>query len=383
MTSYPRLASRRFPRRRFLQVSAAAISGMALANCRQTTPGGESSPAAAPAAQSPAGSPTASGTLNIYTWADYSSEELYKRFTDKTGIQVVADVYDSNEVMLAKMQAGGGSQYSILYPSDYMVRQMIELGLLSELDPSRLQGMDTLRDRWQNPPYDPNNQHSVPVSWGTTGLIYNTDRITAAPTDWNFMWEQQAVLTPRKLTLLDDVRETMGATLKSLGYSYNATDPKQIEAAYNRLVKLKPAIASFESFGWEDRLIAGDLSMSMTYSLLGNILPADNPKLKYVIPQSGSSLWTDTMVIPKTAPNVDAAYAWINFMLEPENASFAVSQLKFATPSAPAFDLLPTELKENQTLFPPEDLLAKCEGIAAVGDALNLYDQFWTQLKSA
>jgi spermidine/putrescine transport system substrate-binding protein len=180
------------------------------------------------------------------------------------------------------------------------------------------------------------------------------------------------------------VRETLGATLASLGYSYNTTDPQQIEAAFERLRELKPAIAQFSSFGWEDQLIAGDLDLCMTYSHLGNALPAEHPNLRYVIPASGSSLWTDTMVIPKDAPNPAAAYAWLNFMLEPENAAFAVQRLGFATPSQAAFDRLPAELQASETLFPPQTVLANCEGIAPLDEATAArFDRYWTELTSA
>jgi len=367
-------------RRRFLKYSLAALSGVALANCQRPSANLSASP---DAASSPTTSPAANNEpLHIYTWADYLSEEVNQRFTEATGIEVVADVYDANEVMLAKLQAGGGNQYSIIYPSDYMVREMISLDLLTPIDKTRLTGLDSLIDRWKNPPYDPDNAHSIPVSWGTTGFIYNNEVINPGPDDWDFVWDNKESLS-RRMTLLDDVRETMGATLKSLGYSYNSTNEQELQAAYEKLRELKPHVASFESFGWEDRLIAGDLDLCMTYSILGNALTAENPQLTYVIPSSGSSVWTDTLAIPKTAPNVDAAYAWINFMLQPENSSLAVTNLRFATPNQLAFDQLPAELKEDEKLFPPESILAKCEGITPVGDAIAIYDELWTQLRSA
>ena len=164
-------------RRRFLQIAAAAFSTAALANCAQ------SSPNAAPAD---------ARTLYLYTWGDYSSETLYQKFQQETGIKIVADVYDSNETMLAKLQAGGGDQYSLIYPSDYMVRQMIDGNLLLKLDTAKLKGVENLIDRWQNPVYDPQSAHSVPFNWGTTGIIYNTKLIKADPQDWNFIWEPSA-----------------------------------------------------------------------------------------------------------------------------------------------------------------------------------------------
>jgi spermidine/putrescine transport system substrate-binding protein len=371
-------------RRRFLQFSAAALSTLALSNCQNTTSTSTSTELTSPEASPspPSGSPQASGPLNLYTWADYSSEDVYKRFTEKTGIAVVADTYDSNETMLAKMQAGGGNAYSILYPSDYMVKQMIELGLLTPIDRSQIKGMETLMEKWQSPPYDPDNTHSVPISWGTTGFIYNKQELSPGPTDWDYLWDNQDKLSGR-ITLLDDVREVIGASLKSLGYSYNSTDPAELEEAYQKLLELKPAIASFQTYGWEDQLISGDLLLSMTYSVLGNALSADNPDLEYVIPNSGSSVWTDTMVVPKSAPNVDAAYEWINFMLEPENAAFAIEQLKFASPNQAVVDILPTELTSNEKLFVPTETLNKFEGIAPVDEATEMYDRYWTELKSA
>ncbi|HIK46081.1 MAG TPA: spermidine/putrescine ABC transporter substrate-binding protein [Leptolyngbyaceae cyanobacterium M65_K2018_010] len=366
-------------RRQFLHGAAATLSTLALANCQRSRP--LSSPVSPGATESTV--TDRNPPLYLYTWADYADEDLFDRFTQATGIKVVGQTYDANEVMLTKLQTGAGQQFSILYPSDYMVQQMVDLDLLTRLDHDRLPRLADLRSPWQNPVYDPNNAHSVPLSWGTTGLIYDTTQIDPGPTDWDFLWDSPSTLAG-KLTLLDDMRETLGAALHALGYSYNATDPNQIRAAFDRLQILKPAIAAFQSFGWENQLLAGDLALCMTYSHLGNALPAEHTHLKYVIPRSGSSLWTDTMVIPKTAPNPEAAYAWLNFMLEPENAAFAVGKLGFATPSQAAFELLSPELQQRETLFPPESVLAKCEGIAPLDPASSaLFDRYWTELTSS
>lgn len=366
----------RLGRRRFLQASAAAVSGVVLSNCRQNlATSSAGSDAASPAAN------TDSNTLHIYTWADYTTDELVQQFTEKTGINVVIDIYGDNETMLARLQAGGGDAYSIIYPSDYMVQEMIGLDMLMEIDKSRLQGMDNLNEKWQSPTYDPNNAHSVPFSWGTTGLIYNKGMLETNPQDWDYLWENAEQLSNR-LTLLNDMRETMGAVLKSLGYSYNSTDPAELEAAYERLVELKPYISNFMSYGFEEQILGGDLIVVMGYSSDGIEVMVEDDNLDYVVPQSGSSLWTDTLAIPKTAPNVDAAYEWINFMLQPEVTRKGVEDLYFSTPNTAAFELLPDNLKNNTRLYPPEEVLAKCEGIAPVGDTTALYEQYWTELTS-
>ncbi|RZM79250.1 ABC transporter substrate-binding protein [Leptolyngbya iicbica] len=371
-------------RRRFLQGSAAAIAGVTLANCRQNI-ADQATPEADPAATTPEGGGASggdSGVLHVYTWADYTNDEMVNAFTEQTGIEVIVDIYDSNETMLAKMQAGGGDAYSIIYPSDYMVQQMIELNMLTKLEKERISGIENIFDKWQDPVYDPGNSFSVPFAWGTTGLLYNTDIITDTPTDWDYLWENSSALSKR-MTLLDDVRETMGMVLKSLGYSYNSTDPAEIEEAYERLIEIKPDLASFMSFGFEDGLLSGDLAVVMAYSVDALSSIAEDETLNYIIPESGSSVWTDTLVIPTTAPNVDAAYEWINFNLQPEIAQLNTETLFNATPNQVAFENLSDEFKNDEKLFPPEDLLAKCEGIAPVGDASSIYDEFWTRATSA
>jgi spermidine/putrescine transport system substrate-binding protein len=361
-----------------LQGTAAAVAGVTLSNCRTGISTVQDDDAASTASNG-----GDDQTLHIYTWADYTNEALAAQFTEKTGIDVVIDIYDSNETMLAKMQAGGGDAYSLIYPSDYMVQQMIELSMLSELDAARLVGMENILDKWQDPVYDSNNAHSVPFSWGTTGLLYNKDAVSGTPEDWDYLWDNQSDLA-RQITLLDDVRETMGAVLKSLGYSYNSTDPAELEEAYERLVEIKPALASFMSFGYEDALLGGDLAIVMAYSVDAIAATLEDDRLEYFVPASGSSVWTDTIVVPTSAPNVDAAYEWINFMLEPEVATTAVESLYFATPNAASLEMLSDELTENEDLFPSEEILATCEGIAPLDkETSDLFDEYWTQLTSA
>ncbi|WP_445244235.1 ABC transporter substrate-binding protein [Microcoleus sp. OTE_8_concoct_300] len=367
--------SRIFPanstRRQFLKNSAAAISGLAVSSCGWRLADVQSAPTVKGSADQ----------LYIYTWAGYTDNALLKRFAEKTGIRVVADVFSSNEEMLARVQAGGARAYSIIYPSDYMVVQMTELGLLSPLDHSNLGGLDRLKKQFQNPVYDPGNRYSVPLSWGTTGLIYNTEQLKEAPEDWNYLWDHKQELA-RRMTLASDVREVMGAALRMLGYSLNSTNQEQVKQAYEKLVELKPAIASFTTDAWRPQMLTGDLKVAMCYSSDANEVISDNDKLKYVVPKSGSSLWTDTLVIPKGSPNPEAAYKWINFLLQADVAASLVDRLSFSTPSEDAFSLLTPELRENELLFPSEDILKNCEGVAPVGKFMEVYDRYWTQLTS-
>ncbi|MGK7901401.1 MAG: PotD/PotF family extracellular solute-binding protein [Hormoscilla sp.] len=320
--------------------------------------------------------------LYIYTWAGYTDDELFDSFAQQTGIKAIANVMSSSEEMLAKVLAGGGGAYSIIYPSDYMVEKMVEENLLIELDLSRIEGLNQLFENYKNPVYDPQNRHSIPVSWGTTGLIYNSQNLRSPPKNWSYLWENKQELKGQ-ITLLNDVREVMGATLKMLGYSYNSTSPQEIKAAYDKLVELKPSVASFTSDAWRPQILTGDLLIAMGYSVDASEILDEDPNLRYAIPSSGTSLWTDTVVIPKTAPNPDGAYAWINFMLQPAVAAEITKRLSFATANEVGYEKLPEQIRNNPTLFPPQQLLAKCEGITPLPEDVNqLYDRYWTQLTS-
>ncbi len=319
--------------------------------------------------------------LDLYTWAQYTDQELLTTFAAQTGIKVLADVYDSNDVMLAKLQAGGGGAYSVIYPSDYMVQKMVDKGLLREINRHRLIGLDNLFPRFQSSTYDPNNRYSIPFSWGTTGLIYDSEKLKTPPDDWDYLWQHQEELSKR-MTLLSDVREVMGAALRMLGYSYNSQNENEIKQAYDKLKAIKGAIAAFDTDAWRNQIVAGDLLLAMCYSSDGVKISQDYPKFKYVLPKSGSSLWTDTIVMPRAAPNADGAYAWINFILRPEVAAQMTQRLGIATPNRAGFDLLPKKIQDNSSLFPPQSLLKKCERVTPLGAFEQVYERYWTELTS-
>ncbi|MBD2021868.1 spermidine/putrescine ABC transporter substrate-binding protein [Leptolyngbya sp. FACHB-36] len=325
----------------------------------------------------------ASNELYIYTWSSYFDDELLDGFQKQTGIKVIADTFESNEVMLATLRAGKGAAYSVIYPSDYTVAKMISLKMLRELDRSRLPGLSNLLPRFQNSITDPGNRYHVPFSWGTTGFTYDSEQLSPGPDGWSYLWQTQDKLS-RRMTLMSDLREVMGGVLRSIGYSYNSTNPAEIQQAYEKLVQLKPQIVTFNTDAWRDQLIAGDLVLSMGFSSDALTVMSEDARLRYVIPATGTSVWSDTLVIPKTAPNPKAAYAWINYLLEPAIAAKVTERLLFATPNQAAYEQLPAALQKNEVLFPPESVLARCEGIVPVSsDTEALYERYWTQLVSS
>lgn len=363
--------NRKINRRQFLQGSAAAVSGLALSSCGWRL-----------ADIKPQARKSSTDTLYIYTWAGYTDENLLRQFEEETGIKAIADVFDSNEAMLARVQAQGGGDYSIIYPSDYMVQEMVDAELLIELDKSQIQGLENLFETFTDPGYDPGNTFSIPISWGTTGIIYNPAKLPTKPTDWDYLWENASLLN-RRMTLLNDTREVIGAALKSLGYSYNSTSEAEIRAAYEKLVQLRPAIASFNSDAWRTQMLSGDLFLAMCYSSDANEIIEEDENLAYVVPSSGSSVWADTLVIPRTAPNIPGAYAWMSFMMRAKVAAEITERLSFATPNRPGYDLLSEETRNNPNLFPSAETIDRCEGLKPLGSEVGaIYDRYWTKLTS-
>lgn len=375
-------------RRKFLRNSAYIASGFAASTAMSACGlfGNSETPEASSTKNSAQSG--SNDTLYIYGWATYvDNEDVFKAFTAETGIKVVGDSYESNEVMLSKLQASAGkSNYSVIYPSDYMVAQMIAMGLLTKLDKTKLPNQINLDESFLENGYDPQNEHSLPISWGTTGIAYNVkavrELIGSEPDDWGYLWEHKDKLKG-KLTLINDVREVMGMALHTLNHSYNSTDEAEVKKAFEKLQELKPSIASFETDAWRDRVIAGDLALAMAYSGDGLSVARQNPDVRYIIPASGTSIWTDTLAIPKDAPNLEAAYTWINYSLKPEVAARFSSGNSFGTTNKFAKPQIADDLKRIPAWAPSAAVVAKCDRLGKLEPTvLQMYENYWTKLTS-
>ncbi|PZU95849.1 MAG: ABC transporter substrate-binding protein [Pseudanabaena sp.] len=374
-------------RRKFLKHAALATSALAgasgLGACgifeegNQTSDESEGEDIVRPVTQD-------KGTLYIYGWATYvDNTEVFEGFTKETGIKVVGDAYDSNEVMLAKLEASGGrSGYSVIYPSDYMVTQMRYLKLLQPLNKKLLPNLKNISNEFLNLPHDPNAVFSVPVSLGTTGIAYNVKAIESIigeePTDWNYLWDHKDQL---RITLVNDPREVMGMALHISGGSYNSTEPEKIEQAFLKLRELMPAIANFTTDAWRDPLASGDLMMCMAFSGDAISLARQDPNIKYFLPNSGTSIWTDTVAIPRGASNIEGAHAWINYIMQPEIAAKISDANSFGTTNKLAKAMIPDDLKAIAALEPSAAIVARSGRISKLEpEVLQIYDGYWTRL---
>lgn len=318
------------------------------------------------------------GELNIYIWSNYLPDSVVAEFERRFDAKVNVETYDSNEVLLAKLQSGGAS-YDIIVPSDYMVTVLKAQGLIEEIDRDALTNFSNLDPRFTGLAYDPANQYSVPYMWGTTGIAYRKDKVQGPVDSWAVLWDAQYA---DRLAMLDDVRETLGAALKMMGKSLNSTDPEDVRAAAELLIKQKPLLKAYDSGGFDQSLLSGDVWITQAYS--GQIAKAmaDNSQIGYVIPKEGCTLFVDNLCIPRVAKNRELAVAFINYVLEAKTAADIANGTGYSSPSLAARAYIRPDLLANEAAYPPRDALDRCELIQEIGTASGIYDRYWTEVKS-
>jgi spermidine/putrescine transport system permease protein len=316
--------------------------------------------------------------LNLYMWSNYIAPETVHRFEQRHGVRVNVDFYDSNEALLAKMQAGR-VDYDVVCPSNYMVQILVTQGLLRSLDWSALPHAPNLDPRFLGRSFDPGNRYSVPYFWGTTGIAYRKSR-TGAVDSWGALWD------PRfrgRILMLDDAREVFGAALKWKGLSLNTTDAAQLAAAQRLLVAQRPLVRAYNSASFEDVLLSGDVWLAQGWNGQFARAMAQDADIAYVIPREGSSLFIDTLAIPRDAPHPDLAHAFVDFVMEPEIAAEICRTMQYSSPNRGAVPLLPPAIRDNPAIFPPADVIARTEAIEDLGPATVLYDRLWTEVKTS
>ncbi len=322
-------------------------------------------------------------TLNLYNWSEYMPQEILDGFEEETGIDVNYTTFDSNEAMYAKLKLlDDSSQYDLAVPSTYYVEKMAQEGLLQELDKSKLSNFTNLDTSFTNTKVDPDNKYSIPYMWGSTGLAINDDVIDPATVNsWNDLWRPEY---QDQVMLMNDMREVFAMALLTLGYSGNSTNPEEIKAAYDKLTTIMPNVKTFNSDATRIPYIEGETNLGMTWN--GEAVMANDEgltSLVYKYPTEGAILWMDNFVIPKNAQNVDAAHQFIDYILRPENAKIISEEIGYASPNAAARELMDEDVRNNPTIYPPQDVLANAEFQEDVGDeALQVYQQYWDMLKT-
>lgn len=316
--------------------------------------------------------------LNIYIWTNYLPDDVLAGFEKRTGIDATVDTYDSNEILLEKLQSGV-TDYDVVVPSDYMLRVLIAEKLLLRLERGRLQGFENLDPRFLDQEFDPGNRHSVPYLWGTTGIGYDRTRVGAVDS-WNALFDERHA---GRILMLDDPREAFGVALKLMGRSLNEKDPAVLRQAAERLRAQKRLVRTYNSSDFANLLAAGDVDLSHGWNgELAEVVAKDPRRFAYVVPKEGSTLWIDSLAVPAKAAHVEEAYAFLNFLMEPEIAARIVNGVHYAGANQAALERIAPEIRNDPSIYPPKEVLDRCELLHDLGETTRLVDELWTEIKA-
>ncbi len=317
--------------------------------------------------------------LSVYTWADFIKPDLVARFERQNGCRVVIDTFDSNEAMYAKLKAGA-TGYDLLTPTSYMVSLMFDQGMLQHLDHGLLPNISHVDPDFLKITIDKTMDHSVPYMLTNSGIAYLEGRVPDIKPSWTMF--DRADLKGR-MTMFNDIRETIGAALKSLGYSLNTRSEKELLEAEAVLLRWKKNLAKFENEQYKIGLASGEFLLVHAYN--GDVfqIRRENPQVRFIIPEEGTSISCDDLVIPVGADQVALAHAFINFLHDPKVAAENTNAIYYLCPNKDAYPLLNPDIRDNPGIFMKPELKEKSEIIANVGEANALYVKVWDRVKAA
>lgn len=320
----------------------------------------------------------AEGELNIYNWGDYINPDVLTRFTEDTGIKVTLDTYGTNEEMLAKIQSGA-TGYDIVFPSVHMRDIMQKLGLLHDAKVNTLKGFENIDPANMRSNVDPDSSYCLPYAWGAVGVFYNKEEAGEIKT-----WDDFFALpdSGKKITMLDDLRETIGVALIKNGHSVNTGDGAALKEAEAWLLDRKDKISAF-SYDIVPLVQAGDIAAAHWY-VGATLFTLEEPdKLGFVIPEEGATMYQEDICVLKDTPNKDSAIKFFEFYMQPEIAGLNTLQQVNGTANVPARDMLPDNLKTNPNTNPPQEVVDKLQIFEDLGKDLKKYNRVWTKIRTA
>ena len=318
----------------------------------------------------------------VYNWGEYLDPEVLTLFEQETGIDVVYEEFETNEILYPKISSGAIA-YDVICPSDYMIQRMIENNLLAEINFDNIPNVKNIGKDYmeQSRQFDPENKYSVPYCWGTVGILYNKTMVDEPITSWSVLWDEKY---KDNILMQDSVRDVFGVTLKYLGYSLNSTDLDELTEARDLLIKQKPLVQAYVIDQVRDKMIGNEAAIGVIYSGEAIYTQMENPDLEYVIPEEGSNIWIDSWVIPKNAENKENAEKFINFLCRPEIALMNFEYITYSTPNSEARKLIEDEaIRNSEIAFPDLSKYDNLETFQYLGtEADQTYGELWNQVKS-
>lgn len=355
------------------QTEAAAAETEALVTAQT-----EAEPAAA--TQSAKGS----GKVVVYNWGEYIDPDVLDQFEEETGIEVVYEEFETNEIMYPKVATGAAS-YDLICPSDYMIAKMIANDMLQPINYDHIPNYKNIDETYieQSKGFDPENKYSIPYCWGTVGILYNTSMIEEGDTvdSWEILWDEKY---KDNILMQDSVRDAFMVAEKLLGYDINTVDEKELQECTDKLIEQKPLVQAYVIDQVRDKMIGGEAALGVIYSGEAIYTARENEDLEYVIPKEGSNVWIDSWVIPKDAQNVENAEKFLDFLCRGDIAVKNFEYITYSTPNKAARELIEDEDIKNSTVaFPTAEMLENSQVYTYIGeDGDALYAKYWDKVKS-
>ncbi len=329
------------------------------------------------------------GDLFIYNWGEYIDPEVLDIFEEETGLNVVYDEYETNEVMYPKISKGASS-YDLVCPSDYMIQRMIEEDLVAEINFDNVPNIKHIGEEYMtaSQAFDPENKFSVPYCWGTVGILYNKTMVEGPIDSWDVLFDDQYKEAYQDNVLMQNsVRDAMGIALKYLGYSLNSTNEDELNEARDLLIKQREngVVQAYVIDEVRDKMIGNSAAIGVIYSGEARYTMEKNSDLEYVVPKEGSNIWIDSWVITKDAKNKENAEQFINFLCRPDIALMNFEEITYPTPNIEARALIADEAVRNSSvIFPDAATMDACETFRYLGPEVDeLYNEKWKEVKSA
>lgn len=322
------------------------------------------------------------GEVIVYNWGEYIDPDTITMFEEETGIKVVYDEYETNEIMYPKVEAGT-TAYDVLCPSDYMIQKLIENDLLQEINFDNIPNVKNIGQQYfdQSQEFDPENKYSIPYCFGTVGILYNKTMVDEPVDSWSILWDEKYA---DNILMQDSVRDAFMVALKLKGYSMNTLDEGELNEAKQILIDQKPLVQAYVIDQVRDKMIGNEAAIGVIYSGEAIYTQRENADLEYVIPKEGTNVWIDSWVIPKNAPNKENAEKFINFMCRDDVALKNFEYITYSTPNDAAKALIEDEdIKNSKIAFPDFSQYNNLETfhyLGADGDAL--YNNLWKEVKS-
>ena len=323
-------------------------------------------------------------TINVYNWGEYiangtdGSLDVNEEFTRRTGIRVNYTTFDSNESLYSKL-VGGGADYDVIIPSDYMVSKLIHENMLAELDFSNIPNYQYIDEDFRNAEYDPENRYSVPYTWGVVGLFYNTDYIQEEITSWTALWDDRYA---GKILMFDNPRDAFAIAQFLLGQSVNTTLEEDWMEATALLKQQKPLVQAYVMDRIFDKMESEEAWIAPYYAGDAAILVENNENIRYVVPEEGTNYFVDAMCIPVTSSHKAEAEAYINFLCDPEIAGANMDYVGYSTPETAAKEYMDPEMVESPIYYPDQETLARTQVFVNLPEETSkLIDKLWAEAK--